>query len=62
MSAIAPEISENSMTGNAVDACTSATISAELEMRVIIHAAPTVWISEPKLEARLAIQTERKTG
>lgn len=31
-------------------------------MVVIIHAAPTVWISEPRLEARLANQTARKVG
>lgn len=37
-------------------------MSAEDDMIVISHAAPTVWISEPKLEARLADQIERKTG
>ncbi|KAJ37409.1 transporter [Agrobacterium sp. D14] len=29
---------------------------SELESDVIIHAAPTAWISPPKFEARLAIQ------
>jgi len=34
---------------------------AELAIDVIIHEAPTDWISPPKLEARLANQTARKT-
>src|SRR5690606_15940751 len=62
LSAIAPETSENSIIGRAVDACTSATISADEAMSVIIHAAPTVWISDPKFDARLAIQMARKVG
>ncbi|GAB1582750.1 hypothetical protein PPNSA23_26930 [Phyllobacterium phragmitis] len=47
------------MMGKAVEACTSATIFTELEMDVIIQAAPTDWISPPKLDARLAIQMVR---
>ena len=60
LSAIAPDGSENSMIGSVVDACTSATMLAESEMEVIIQAAPTPWISDPKFDARLAIHTERK--
>src|SRR5690606_6815578 len=59
LSAIAPETSANSMIGRAVDACTNATMSADDEMMVIIHAAPTVWIREPRLVARLASQIDR---
>ncbi len=60
LSARAPDINENNMIGSAVDACTSATISTESEMVVIIQAAPTDWIREPKLEERLASQTVLK--
>lgn len=59
LSAIAPATTENSMTGNAAEACTRATMPADVEMLVISHAAPTVWIRAPKFEARLAIQIER---
>src|SRR3977135_1119753 len=52
--------SESSMIGSVVDACTSATMLAESEMAVIIQAAPTPWISDPKFEARLAIHTDWK--
>ena len=60
LSAIAPEASENSMIGSAAEACTRATRSADCVMDVISQAAPTPWISEPRFEARLASQTERK--
>lgn len=50
------------MIGRAVEACTSATIPTEFEMVVIIQAAPTDWISEPKFEERLAIQIVRKVS
>ena len=57
LSAIAPDGRDRSMMGSAVDACTSATMLAESEMAVIIQAAPTPWISEPKFDARLATHT-----
>ena len=41
LSAIAPAMSDNSMIGNVTDACTSATMSADLAIDVIIQAAPT---------------------
>jgi hypothetical protein len=53
-------MSENSMIGSVVEACTRAMRSAEAPMEVISQAAPTDWINPPKLEARLAIQTARK--
>jgi hypothetical protein len=60
LSASAPETSEKSMIGSEVDACTSATMFTDCEMDVMSQAAPTAWISPPKLEARLAIQMVRK--
>jgi hypothetical protein len=60
LSAMAPEASENSMIGAAVDACTSATMFAESVIDVIIHAAPTAWMSPPKFDERLASQIARK--
>ena len=48
------------MIGSVVEACTRATRSADAPMEVISHDAPTDWISPPKFEARLAIQTARK--
>ena len=45
LSAMAPEASEKIMTGSAIDACTSATMSAEAAIEVISHAAPTAWMS-----------------
>ena len=60
LSAIAPDGSDSSMIGSVVDACTSATMLAESEIAVIIQAAPTPWISDPKFDARLAIHTDRK--
>src|SRR5215218_2501006 len=59
---MAPAMSENSMIGSVVEACTRAMRSADAPMDVISQAAPTDWISPPKLEARLAIQTARKIG
>ena len=50
------------MIGSEVEACTSATMSTESEIEVISQAAPTPWISTPKLEARLAIQIERNVA
>jgi hypothetical protein len=57
---MAPAIRENSMIGSVVEACTRAMRSAEAPIEVISQAAPTDWISPPKLEARLATQTARK--
>jgi hypothetical protein len=48
------------MIGSAVEACTRATISCELEIEVIIQAAPTAWINPPKFDAMLAIHIVRK--
>ena len=62
LSAIAPATSDNSMIGSATEACTSATMSADCAIESIIHDAPTDWISPPKLESVLAIQTPRNTG
>ena len=62
LSAMAPATRASSTIGSAVEACTSATMSAERAIEVIIHAAPTDWIMPPKLETVLAIHTERKTG
>jgi hypothetical protein len=59
---MAPEANEKIMTGSEIDACTSATMSAEAAMEVISQAAPTAWIIPPRLEARLAAHTSRKTG
>src|SRR5687767_5497419 len=50
------------MIGNALDACTSATMSCELAIAVIIQAAPTAWINPPKFDAMLAIQIIRNVG
>ena len=50
------------MIGSVVEACTSATMSAEVAIAVISQAAPTAWIRPPKFEARLANQMLRKTG
>ena len=62
LSAIAPATSDSSMIGSVTDACTSATMSADGAIEIIIHDAPTDWISPPRLESVLAIQTPRKTG
>ena len=59
MSAIAPAGIEISMTGSITAVCTSATMSADAAISVIAQAAPTPWISEPKLESRFAPQTRR---
>src|SRR5690606_12197753 len=61
VSASAPAASDSSMIGRVTEACTRATIWAEA-MEVIIHAAPTDWISPPKLVTRLVIHTARKIG
>ncbi|MNI59828.1 hypothetical protein D3C73_1150080 [compost metagenome] len=61
VSASAPAASDSSMIGRVTDACTRAVIWAEA-MEVIIQAAPTDWISPPKLVTRLVIHTARKIG
>ena len=50
------------MIGSVVAAGTRAIIWGEADNEVIIHCAPTDWISPPKLEARLAHQIARKIG
>jgi cysteine synthase A len=50
------------MIGSVVEACTSATMFAEVVRFVIIQAAPTACTSPPKFEARLAVQIARKIG
>ena len=62
LSAIAPAASEKTMIGSVVEACTSATMLAEVVIVVIIQAAPTACTSPPKFDARLAIQIARKIG
>ena len=59
LSAIAPPSSAKSMTGSVVEACTSATMSAESAIEVISQAAPTAWIRPPRFDAMLANQTSR---
>ncbi|VXC78681.1 hypothetical protein SPHINGOAX6_50043 [Sphingomonas sp. AX6] len=62
LSATAPDQSDSSRMGNAVDAWTSATICDDGVSDVISHDAPTDWINPPKLDAMLAIHTARNTG
>src|SRR4051812_33828344 len=62
LSATAPAASEKIMTGSVVEACTSATRSAEPVVAVISQAAPTDWMRLPRLDARLASHTARKIG
>ena len=62
LSAIAPAASENSMTGSATEACTSATMPADCAIEIISQDAPTDWIMPPRLDEPLAIQTLRKIG
>src|SRR5262245_61336433 len=62
LSATAPDAREKIMTGSEVDAWTSETISADPAIEVISHAAPTDWMSPPRLEARLAAHTARKVA
>ena len=62
LSATAPAASENTMIGSVVDACTSATMLADVVIEVISHAAPTACTRPPKFEARLASQIARNVG
>ena len=61
MSAMAPAGIEISMIGSISAVCTSATLSADDVICVIAQAAPTPWISMPRLESRLASQMRRNT-
>jgi hypothetical protein len=45
-----------------MEACTSATMSAERAIEIISQAAATDWISAPRLDIAFAIQTARNTG
>src|SRR5262245_25007985 len=56
LSAMAPDASEKSMIGRAVEAWTRATIPAESVIEAIIQAAPTAWIRLPKFATRFAVQ------
>ena len=62
MSAMAPAGIEISMIGSISAVCTSATLSADDVICVIAQAAPTPWISRPRLESRLASQIRRNTA
>jgi hypothetical protein len=48
------------MMGKVVEAWTSATMSAEGAIDVIIQEAPTAWMRLPKFEIRLAVQISAK--
>ena len=62
MSAMAPAGIEISIIGSISAVCTSATLSADDVICVIAQAAPTPWISRPRLESRLASQIRRNTA
>src|ERR671917_612393 len=53
---------ETGRTAGGVEACTGATSPAEPVRDVISHAAPTDWISPPRLEMRKASHTARKAA
>jgi hypothetical protein len=59
MSAMAPAGIEISITGSIKAVWTSATLSADDVICVMAQAAPTPWISRPRLESRLASQIRR---
>ena len=59
-SASAPATSASITIGNVMDAWTKVTICADAPSATIIQAAPTPWIIPPKLEAKVAIHTDRK--
>ena len=61
-SAIAPATRERSMIRRDVEVWTRATMSGDGAIWSIIQDAPTDWMSLPKFESRLAVQTPRKTG
>lgn len=49
-------------TGSINDVWTSATISVDEEICVIVHAAPTPRTKMPRLDNRLAVQMRRNTA
>jgi len=58
---MAPATRESSSVGVKDAVCTSATLSADPESSVMAQAAPTPWISAPKLVPRLASQMRGNT-
>ena len=62
MSSIAPADIANSMIGSVTAVCTSATLSADEVIWVIVQAAPTPMIIRPRLDSRLASQIRRNKG
>src|SRR5271166_2277518 len=62
MSAIAPAGVETSATGSINDVWTRATISADEEICVIVHAAPTPKTKMPRLDSRLAVHMRRNSA
>src|SRR5262245_6609842 len=61
MSAIAPEGSASSITGNVVAADTSATMAGELASEVISQPAPTSFIQVPMFDTSVASHTARNS-
>src|SRR5690606_825791 len=55
-----PAISASNTIGSVIAACPRVTICGDAPRSTIIQAAPTPWIMPPKLDARVAIHTERK--
>src|SRR5271166_4726529 len=62
MSAIAPAGVDTSATGSINDVWTSATISVDEEIWVIVQAAPTPRTKMPRFDNRLAVQMRRNTA
>src|SRR6185436_1343343 len=62
LSAIAPANKDSNMIGRVIEVCTNATMSGDGAIDVIIQDAPTDWISPPRFDSVLAIQTDRNTG
>src|SRR5271157_167282 len=62
MSAIAPAGVDTRATGSINDVWTSATISVDEEICVIVQAAPTPKTKMPRFDKRLAVQIRRNTA
>ena len=62
MSAIAPAGVDATATGSINDVWTSATISVDEEICVIVLAAPTPRTKMPRFDNRLAVQMRRNTA
>src|SRR5208337_4118996 len=62
ISAIAPAGVDTNATGSINDVWTNATKSADEEICVIVHAAPTPRTKMPRLDSRLAVQMRRNTA